>query len=361
MVDFTSEFPLTANYTYLNTASCGLLSNSLVAWRREHDRKLLEGGSIFRDTHKAHIIEIRETIARFFQTIVSNVAMVPNFSFGLNVLIDGLSRGQKVLLIESDYPSVNWPFERRDFDIAYVPMASNLEEHISEAFQKQQPEIFAFSLVQYVSGLKLDMEFLKELKSTYPDTLFIVDGTQFLGTTNFNFNESPLDIIGASAYKWLLSGYGNGLFLIKEHAQDRIHPKFIGYNSADADFSKKNDIEFIGHLEPGHQDTLNYGSLGESLKFLEGIGMSNIESHLDDLTAQIKAELSAMDLLNQLGAPRSNMSTIFNIKGDQALFQKLKENNIIGSLRGDGIRLSFHLYNTQQDLEHLFAVLKGQK
>ncbi|NND63899.1 MAG: aminotransferase class V-fold PLP-dependent enzyme [Flavobacteriaceae bacterium] len=358
MKDFSAHFPILDQYTYLNTASCGLISKQLVEWRNKHDINLMEGGSLFRDLHKAHITQIRRDTASFFGTKESNVALVPNFSFGLNTLIDGMSQGLNVLLIERDYPSVNWPFEQRDFNVSYVQMNEQLEANISEAFQKHPPDIFAFSMVQYVSGLLIDIDFLSDLKRKYPQTLFITDGTQFLGTSQFNFDESPLDIIGASAYKWLISGYGNGFFLIKEEAQQKIHPKTIGFNSADAQFSKKNDIEFVGHLEPGHQDTLNYGSLGESLKFLNELGMDKISNHLEKLTISAKNEFTKLGLLDPMIVNRKNQSTIFNIKGDASLFEKLKLDGIIGSLRGDGMRVSFHFYNTENDLQKLLSVLK---
>ena len=359
MKDLSLHFPVTSEYIYLNTASCGLLSRELVDWRRSHDQKLLEGGSVFRDLHKAHIAEIREQAAKFFYTSSANVALVPNFSFGMNVLLDGMSNGQKVLLLQGDYPSVNWPIENRDFDVCYVDMDENLEDNIAQAVVKHQPDILALSIVQYISGMKVDLGFLKQLKENHPELLIVGDGTQFLGTANFNFDESAFDIVGASAYKWLLSGYGCGLYLIKDSAKERIYPKTIGYNSADANFDKRNDIEFVGYLEPGHQDTINYGSLGQSLSYLDSLGIINIEKHLQSVTAKAKEAFLELGLLNRVAASRQNHSTIFNIKGDAKLFNKLKDENIIASLRGDGIRVSFHIYNTETDLNRLLAVLKS--
>ncbi|MEM7185007.1 MAG: aminotransferase class V-fold PLP-dependent enzyme, partial [Bacteroidota bacterium] len=265
MRDFSHEFPATSDHTYLNTASCGLLSRTLTTWRHDHDQRLMEGGSMFRDLHKQHIREIRATIARFFSTSESNVALVPNFSFGWNTLLDGLPRDRKVLLLKGDYPSVNWPVEHRKFNTCYADIDEHMEQHIAQALETHRPDIFAISVVQYISGLKIDLQYLKDLKARFPDTLFVADGTQFLGTEVFDFDESPFDIIGASTYKWMLAGYGNAFFMIKDSAKQRIAPIAIGFNSADAKFSKENDIEFVGRLEPGHQDTLNYGSIAQSI------------------------------------------------------------------------------------------------
>ncbi|MCW5520868.1 aminotransferase class V-fold PLP-dependent enzyme [Aureitalea sp. L0-47] len=357
MEDFRKEFPVTESYTYLNTASCGLFSRSLVAWRHQHDLNLMEGGSIFRDKHKAHIREIRGRLADFLSTPEDTIALVPNFSFGMNTILSGLPKNKKILLLNGDYPSISWPVETREFEVCYANIDENLEGNIEQAMAEHHPDIFAFSMVQYISGVLMDTEFLHRLKAYHPDLLLIADATQYLGTVDFNFTESPIDVMGASAYKWMLAGYGNGFFMIKPEVQSQILPRTIGYNSADFTFGNKDEIGLIGHMEPGHQDTLNYGSLGESVAFLQNIGMEEVENHLSSLKSEAKKEFEKRGLLEKAVTVRENHSTIFNLKGDKELFEKLKENNIICSLRGDGIRVSFHLYNTIDDLNKLLEVI----
>ena len=360
MQDLKKLYPAAASMTYLNTASCGLLSKPLVEWRKAHDQKLLQDGSLYRDLHKAHIKEIRESVARFFTARTDEVALVPNFSFGINVILDAMSKGKKVLLLNSDYPSVNWPFEHRDFDVSYAEIDENLEDNILEAISKYQPDVLALSLVQYISGLKIDLSFVKRLKQQQPSLFIIADGTQFLGTERFSFLDSGIDVLGASCYKWMLSGYGNALFMVRKEAQKLLHSSTIGFNSADAQFSKRDALEFVGHMEPGHQDTLNYGSLGESILFFESLGVSAIENHLADLCGKAFQAFKKRGLLLAMVANRPNHSTIFNLKGDMSLFQKLQENGIVCSLRGKGIRVSFHIYNSEEDLIQLLKILDGQ-
>ena len=357
MTELNKEFPALDRYTYLNTASCGLLSKSLVEWRQQHDVNLMEGGSVFRDQHKPHIERIRGAVARFFDASENETVLVPNFSFGFNILLGGLQKNLKVLLLTSDYPSINWPVEHRDFDVCYARIDENLEQNIVEAITEHQPHVFAFSLVQYLSGVKIDFEFLKRLKAYHPDLLIIGDGTQFLGTSRFSFAESGLDVLGASTYKWMLAGYGNGVFMIKAEAQKKILPETIGFNSADAVFSKQDEISFVKRFEPGHQDTFNYGSLERSIQFLNDFGMERIEEKIRRLSDIAKSRFTELDLLDDIVLKRDQHSNIFNIKGSDTLFQKLKENNIICSKRANGIRVSFHFYNTEEDLDKLLSVI----
>jgi selenocysteine lyase/cysteine desulfurase len=361
MIDFKMEFPVLVRYTYLNTASCGLISRSLVSWRHEHDTNLLNEGSIFRDLHKPHIESVRASAARFFSAAENEVSLIPNFSFGFNTLLDGLPSDLKVLLLKSDYPSITWAVENRDFDVCYADIDENLEQNIEIAVQEHKPDAIAFSLVQYISGIKINLDFIKRLKAYHPNLIIIADGTQFLGTSDFKFSENGIDVLIASCYKWLLAGYGNAIIMVKEDTQNKISPKAIGFNSSDAVYSGRDDIAFVKRFEPGHQDTLNYGSLQKSLEMLEKIGMNVVEEKISLLASEAKKRFEELDLLNDAVVKREQHSSIFNIRRREGLFQKLKENNIICSQRGEGIRFSFHFYNTLEDLEKLIEVIAAHE
>lgn len=356
--EIRKHFPALASCIYLNTASNGVIPEPIIAWRRQHDLDLMNNASVFRDQHKLHLEQIRQTVANFFGASLEETALVPNFSFGINTVVDGLPKGQKILLLKNDYPSVNWPIEYRDFDVCYAEINENLEQNIEQAITKHRPEIFIFSIVQWLNGIKIDLEFLKLLKSYHPDLLLIADGTQYLGTEIFNFAESGIDVLGASAYKWLHAGYGNGMILVKESSRVCIFPQTIGFNSAETFESGITETSFMKHFEPGHQDTLNFGSLEQSILFVEALGKEKLYENIRNLSSKAKLRFTEMGLLRNDTLLRENHSSIFNLKADEAVFQKLKENNIIASLRGGGIRVGFHYYNSAEDLEKLLEVLR---
>lgn len=357
MEDLRNEYPVLESHTYLNTASCGLISESLVAWRREEDERLLQGGSMYRDTHRPLIQQIKQTVGRFFTASEEEIALIPNFSFAINSVLNSLPKKKKVLVLERDYPSVIWPIENRNFEVVYAKVDANLEDNISQAISQHQPDVFAFSIVQYTSGIKIDFEFLQQLKAYHPNLLLIADGTQYLGTEPFSFGEGPIDILAASNYKWMLSGYGNALLFIKKEVQEFLFPQTIGFNSAEAAFSKKDEVAFIKRFEPGHQDTLNYGSLQQAILQFERIGKEYISERIHYVNSYAKNLFVERGLLAEDVLRRQNHSTIFNIKGDAQLFENLAKNNVICSQRGGGIRVSFHFYNTTQDVDKLLSLI----
>ncbi len=358
MEKIRKEFPILNQYIYADTAASGLLYDSLLDWRQEHDLDFLIGGSTMKMKSLALITETRKTVADFFVCSQENVALVPNFSLGLNLLLEGLPREQKILLLENDYPSVNWPFESRKFSIFYVKMTSNLEELILEKVMKEKINVLALSLVQWVNGIKIDLDFIRNLKGECPELLVIADGTQYCGTESFNFEESGIDVLGTSSYKWLLGGYGNGFFLLKEGIQERFSVKSTGFNAASGDVLAKEQIRLSKRMEPGHLDSFNFGSLKFSLDYFSKIGIDKIAQQNKLLSIKAREVLGQLGLLEDIVMKRKDHGTIFNIKGDEALFQHLKSNGVLCSQRGRGIRLSFHFYNTEKEIDSIVRILK---
>ena len=332
----------------------------MLEWRQEHDLDYLIGGSVMKQKSNTMLLKTRSVVGDFFTCKPNNVALIPNFTIGLNFLVEGLSKKEKILLIENDYPSLNRPFESRFFGIEYISISKNFEEHIYETIKIKGITVLAISIVQWLNGLKIDLSFIKKLKTDFKDLLIICDGTQFLGTTNFNFKESGIDIIGASAYKWLLSGYGNGFMLIKDLAKERFSMMTSGYGSGRNTKETAKERTFCKHLEPGHLDSLNFGSLQFSLEFLNKIGVEKIENQNNQLSLKAKKAFTKLGVLDDIVMNRNlQHSTIFNIKADEKVFNQLTENDIICVQRAGGIRLSFHFYNTAEEVDKIIEILSS--
>ncbi len=356
MKNLRKELPLLSTTNYLNTASSGLLCDSLLNFRQNHDLDFLIGGSVFRDSQQDFLNSVRKTITIFFGNSSGDTVLTPNFSLGLNTILNGLDKNKKVLLLDEDYPSINFAVTSKGFKVCYAKIDANLEQNIENALQKHKPDIFALSLVQYISGIAIDLDFLKALKTKYPDILIIADATQFCGTRTFDFNTSGIDILGCSGYKWLLGGYGNGFILFKEGVLEKITPTNYKVASKDSHYDSSY-TNLIARFECGHLDTLNFGSLKHSLELLTDIGVSNIEKKVNELSVYTKTQLQELNLLEECVIKRKSHSSIFNIKGDHSLFEKLTKQNIITSLRGAGIRISLHFYNTTGDIEEFINAL----
>jgi selenocysteine lyase/cysteine desulfurase len=353
------SFPILKEYTYLNTANSGILSTNLAEWRTKHDQAFITGGSIFRMENLPMINDLRNNISKLFGSKTENTYLVQNFSVGFNTLLAGLAKNHRFLLLEEEYPSVSYPVISMGFNYHSITINEKLEENIINAIDKFKPTIFAFSMVQYISGLRMDDDFLQKLKNTYPDLLLIGDGTQFLGTVNFNFEKSGLDALMGSGYKWLLGGYGNGYAFLSDQMKDAIYSKNKLAELPTAPFLKGKD-----HLsmcfEPGHLDTLNFGTLNESLNYLGAVGFDSIEKTSQALSNKARLELNSRGIIPDWTLARKYQSTIMSMPLDQKTVEKLAAAKILCSPRGTGTRISFHYYNTEEDLNQLLQVLDGK-
>lgn len=352
------ELPLLTEYTYADTAASGLLYSSLQQWRREHDQAFHAGGSLMMEKSFEILPETKQALGAFYGCDPALVALASNFSIGLNLLLDGMETRKQVLLVQGDYPSLNWPFESRGFQTHYVECDTRVEKRIMDMVSRHKIEILALSLVQWVNGMKIGARFLTKLKKAHPGLLIIADGTQFCGAFEFDFGHSGIDVLGASGYKWLLGGYGNAFFLFKAAAVGWFNPRATGFNSADGNASGRQEIAFPRQLEPGHLDSLNFGSLKFALNRLSSIGMKAVEMHNRSLGEHFRQGLKGTRLLDPVVWEREEHSTIFNVRGDKSMHACLQEEKIICSLRGGGIRLSFHLYNTMEEVERVLFLLR---
>lgn len=356
-MNFTEQFPVLNDYLYLDTAGSGILSQSIQQWRKAHDEQFVKEGSKFRLYQADFLQDVKDHVARFFQAKVENTFLVQNFSIAFNTFLDGLDRSHRFLLLQSDYPSVNYPIESRNFKhIEYAELDENLEQNLLNKVRSSKPTILALSLIQYISGIKIDLNFIKKLKQEYPEMLIVADGTQFCGTESFNFEDSGLDVLLSSGYKWMLSGYGNGFLFIKDHVNEHLYHDRIDHALPQEPFLKHKKLLTLC-FEPGHLDTLAFGSLKQSIQHLEQLGMDIIEKRLQTLSELAKKAFTERGLLTSEVAQRTIHSTIFNLRSDEVLTKKMQDANVLFSPRGAGLRVSFHFYNTEQDLEKLLQII----
>lgn len=351
----TDQYPILKKYTYLNTANHGLLSQRLLDYRRSLDQRLQLEASLFTNERHVFIDAVRTTIAGFIDADASFTAVIPNFSLGYNMLIEGINPAATFLLLENDYPAVNEPVASRGFTCHYAKIDAHLEANILAACKKYKPDFFCFSLVQYISGIMLSLDFLRDLKQQFPGMTLIGDLTQYVGVEKFRFRESGLDIILASCYKWLHAGDGHGFIAVKPAMEGFLNATRRGYKN---DVSATNQpMQFINRFEPGHQDMLAFGTLQEAIIQAQELGWDFIESRTKGIASAAKTAFEQRGLLDEAVFKRDVHSAILNIKGDKRLYDLLLSHNIITSLRGNGLRVSFSYFNTVNDLNKFMNIL----
>ena len=337
------KFPALENKIYLDTARSGLMFSELLSWRNKHEIDFLNRGSQFRLNHKSLLDQTKLEINKFLGSIDLTTFLVQNFSIGLSLLLKAIKSDKTILMIKDDYSSIINQVVSSGIKYNFSNNTFDLETQILKGINKYNPEILIFSIVQHIDGTLIDLDFIKQIKKDYPNILIIADGTQFCGTKYFNFKNSSIDVLISSGYKWMLGGYGNG---------------FISFNKGFLNsYFKLEKKKFLNLFEPGHHDTLSFGSLLFSLKKISNYGIDKIEKQINSLSIYTLDKLKTKKLLDTKILKRNNHSNIFNIKGDEKLYKHLLYNNVICSQRGNGIRISINFYNTKSEIDYFLSLV----
>lgn len=355
-MDYKSYFDVPADITYLNTPGNGLLPIEHHKWRRDREHNFFDVSSDLRDQQNEFISEVKRELSSLFHSDFQHTYMIPNFSFGLQTLLGGLPKGLKYALLEEDYPSLNYPVLSRQSDHVWIRVEANLEENIEECIRKHQVDVLLLSIVQYINGMKVDLEFVKRLKADFPDLIIIGDATQYLGTETFDFANSGFDAVGGSGYKWLMAGFGNGYLMISEQLKSLLYQDAQqGERPKEAMWSRKSILDTF--FEPGHQDTLSHGTLLQSVLLLKEIGLQNVQRYIQEIQAYAYEKLDDRNLILPEIWNRKIKSSLINVQINPTFYNVLMENGIKCFPRGTGIRIGLHIYNTKEDIEKLITVI----
>lgn len=357
-MDYKSYFDIPKAVYYLNTPGNGLLPQTHHRWRAQRERDYFDPSSSLRDQHTEFIREVKNGISRLFNCSLAGVYSLPNFSFGYNVLLDGLPKRLKFAILQDDYPSLNYPVKSRGFDFEMIAVHDgNVEERILELMERNKVDVLLLSMVQYISGLKIDLSFIKQLKVSYPDLIIIGDATQFLGTEPFDFLNSGFDAVGGSGYKWMMAGFGNGYFMLSERLRSILYQEAQKRSAPEeAMWAHKSVLDV--YFEPGHHDTLAQGTLLQSIYFFEELGLENVKQYLGELEAYAYKKFEERSWLLESIVQRSHRSPVFNLQVPQQVYPALIDNGVRCYPRGSGIRVGLHIYNDKNDVDVLVDILE---
>ena len=167
--DLKNKYPTLKDCTYLNTAYTGVVSSSLLEWRRAADQNYAVQVDQFK-SNQALALETNAQlqVARLMHTEVDQVFLASSCSAGLQAFLFKIPRDYKFLLLQDDYPAITQMVSDHQFDYTEISLQNELEVSVLAELRQNKYEVFAFSAVQYNSGLLFDMEFLHTIKEEFP-------------------------------------------------------------------------------------------------------------------------------------------------------------------------------------------------
>jgi selenocysteine lyase/cysteine desulfurase len=375
--EFAARFAPFEGHAYLNAASQGPLPLAAVRAGREALALKEQPWRMATRPHVAAIREVRTLAARLLGAAEASVAIVTGAGAVVNAVARGLALGEgdEVLLPEQEFPANDFPWrwlERRGVLVRTVKAAAGAGAVTAERLAAEvgpRTRVVAFSQVSYLHGGRLDPGPIVEAARRV-GALTFVDGSQAAGAESFDFAASGVDVWGAAGCKYLCGPVGTGLGLFSPAALDRVAVGDVNWMTV-VGAEDVTDLPRAVELRPGalRYDAHELGGLNNLLPFAEALRLllkatpAAVNAHAralgDRLLAALPPGWAAASPL-EAGSRSHLLSLRARAPGrTEAGFEALRQAGVVTSLRGGGIRVAPHLYNTAADVDRLVAALAG--
>ena len=363
------QFPVTRKTIYLNHAAHSPLPKPVSKAIRQYADDLCRSG----------IASVKcpdwgkNRFAKLIGARTEEVAVLGNTSEGMNTAANMLHypKGSKVVTTDLEYPSAVFPWLRKGLGVK-VQYVKNVNGRIllddMEKAVDDKTVAVTISHVEYANGFRNNLRVLSEIVHEHGAYL-IVDAIQSVGTMPIDVHRDDVDFLAAACYKWLLSPPGAAYFYVKDDLIEKFEPPFAGWASVKPETFETADFYDIWNMnlsktasrfEVGSLSEISCVGAFEGMKMLLDYGAENVRKRIvkvtDDLIDSIK------DLGYELQTPEDKQCRSgivnFRVKEPEQIVEKLRKRNIIVSARANGLRVSPHYYNTEEEVDGLMAEVK---
>ena len=359
-------FSLPDDLIYMNNGSLGpspgfVKWRTLGAWDRLEQDPVHEGfGPML-----AAADEVRSKAAAFLGCSVDEIAITRNTTEGMNMIAQGarLQPGDRVLTTNHEHAGGFrcWEYLAAHhgviIDQVELPAPPDSPEQIVRLFEeKMEPRtrVLSVSHVTSITGLRMPVEALSDL-ARGNNALLVADGAQAPGGMGVDLHRLRCDAYATSAHKWMLAPKGTGLLYVRKKVQDAIQPMALqdGFGV------------YTGAV--GTRDLPSIAGLGAAIDFLNYFGFEKLTKRNLRLRSLLYKSFESVPGIRIASPPDGEMAApmvAFELAGGQSAAE------VAGKLRADygvevkvlpgdvmnGIRISTHVYNNENDIE---VLMKG--
>lgn len=366
-----SEFPVTERYAYFDHAAVGPLpTRAIEASKRVVEEKSegdLHWGS-WEDAAEA----TRKSIASLVKAKGEEIALVHNTSEGLAIVGNGLSyaKGQNIVTCDLEFTSNLFPWQalarRYGLQLKVVRNRDGrleMDDFVTAIDAKTK--VVAISYVQYSNGFKIDLKELSRI--AHENGVYVVtDAVQALGQMPVDISELGVDFLATSGYKWLLSPIATGFLYVRQALFEELWPTIVGYrsdeNSMEFNFREFQPAHTARRYEGGQLNFPGFAGMRESIALLEEVGIDTVRTRIlslvDRMVDGLKRNTSVQVKSSLEESSRSGIVSLA-CRDPESLAQRLLQRGVVVSVRGGGLRISPHFYNTEGEIDKLVSELNA--
>jgi selenocysteine lyase/cysteine desulfurase len=367
-------FDIPRDISYFN---CAYMSPLLVAAREAGQHALARKAhpwTIHQPDFVRDVDEARALVAGLLGAAPADIALVPSVSYGMAVACANLplGAGQRVLLLDEEFPSVIYPWRERARDqgaeAVLLPRPADHDwTRVVLAAIDERTAVAALPVCHWTDGALLDLERISARLREVGARL-AVDATQSLGALPFDVARVRPDFLVAASYKWLLGPYTVGFLYVAPEWQDGRpveHNWIIREGSEDfAGLTRYRDTFQPGARRFDMGEVSNFALVPAAvvaLRQLHAWGIPALADTLAGITAEIVARTTPLGATAVPGPLRAGHYLGLRFAGGlpAGLAAGLAGRGVWVSVRGSSLRVTPHLYNDAADVTRLVEALSA--
>ena len=352
--------------TYANSCSQGALSDAVELAITDHLHTWHNEGSPW-DFWVQQYEELRVAVAHMIGAHPDEVAIVPSASAAINSVASALEfQGRrKVVLGEFEFPTMGHVWlaqQRRGAQVQFVSARGNVipAENYDQAIDRDTL-IVPLTHLCFLNGFRSDVRAIVSLAHSR-GAMVMLDDYQDCGTRPIDVKAMGVDFYVSGVLKYLLGPSGLAFLYVRRELISTLSPTITGWFAQENPFAfdvKRIDLASTARrFESGTPPIPNICAAMASVKLLCEIGLRGVAAQVMKTARALLDGAREMDI--RVKTPETSVGplVVLHAKDSDAMLAKLAVRNIVGSCRKDGVRISFHVYNTLDDVAAILDVFK---
>ncbi len=328
---------------YCNTASYGLpprpawdaLQAALADWH---------GGRTSWEEWGETTERARALFARLAGAPLDRVAVGSTVSELIGSVVTALPGGARVVVPDIEFTSSLFPLlVQQRLEVRTVPVSQLAEATAAGA------DAVVFSAVQMSTGEVADFDaILSAVEAT--GALAVCDATQAIGWLPVQARD--FDAVVCAAYKWLASPRGSAFLTVSDRLLERVVPHSAGWYAGEdvhsSYFGPPLRIASSARRLDLSPAWFSWVATEPALELIEQIGIPNIHSHNLALANRFRAGIEL--------EPSNSAIVCAELPGAA---ERMQRAGVVAAVRGGLLRTSWHLYNTERDVDRVLDIVTG--
>ena len=368
---FRARFPIFTRRVYVNSCSQGALSIDVDQAVRAYLDSWHDSGSPW-EMWVDQVEKLRAQFAAAIGAGADEIAVMPSASAGINAVASALrydGSRTHVVIGDFEFPTMAQIWlaqERRGATIRRAHASGDLlPVDAYAAAIDERTLIVPATHVCFRNGHKTDIAGVVKVAHDRGAYVFL-DDYQRTGSGPIDVHALGVDFMVTGCLKYQLAAAGIGFLYVRRDLIEQFEPTVTGWFGRVNPFAFRIDgIDWPAdahRFETGTPPVPNAYAALAGLELLDSIGYDTVGTQVDRLVERYASAARDAGFVVRTPADRARRGPLVVVQSIDApaLVTRLAARGIIASSRGNGLRVAFHAYNNDADVDAVVNALVAE-